>query len=125
MDDYVGFISGAFAHEGLSITEIPQVTSASSEDVSVYFGPNYEQVFSKLEVVVIPTTVTYILENAFFDCGDYPYIFYKGTEEQFASINLQYTEDGYPPLELSRVRYYSESYSSNGWHYVNNVPTAW
>lgn len=123
MDNYLTFISGAFAHEGLSITEIPQVTSASTEDVSIGFAPIYEQVFSKLEVVVIPTTVTYILENAFYDCN--PYIFYKGTEEQFAKINLQYTEDGYPPLELSRVRYYSESYSSNGWHYVNNVPTAW
>ena len=125
LDNYLAFINGAFAHEGLSVTEIPQVTSASTEDVSIGFAPIYEQVFSKLEVVVIPTTVTYILENAFYDCVDYPYIFYKGTEEQFANINLQYTEDGYPPLELSRVRYYSESYSSNGWHYANNVPTAW
>ena len=74
------------------------------------------------ESVIMPKSVLYINKDAFLTTLSIKYIYYKGTQEDWALV----TRPDFP-FE-SKVYFYSETQpteAGNYWHYVNDVPTRW
>ena len=78
-----------------------------------------------LASVVIPDSVTSVGHWAFDGCENFERVFYGGTEDDFANIEID-EENGY--LEETPKYFYSEEQPTeegNYWHYVDGVPTVW
>lgn len=79
-----------------------------------------------LKTVVLPTTLKTIEDGAFDGADELAVIFFKGTEEQFDTLNISGNND---PLISAKVYFYSESEPSQKgdfWHYdKGNTPTLW
>ena len=75
--------------------------------------------------VVIPDSATSIDDDAFGKCSSLTSVYYKGTAEDWAKVEVDST------IKLNQhayVYYYSETQpttTGNYWHYVDGVPTVW
>ena len=59
---------------------------------------------TSLESVVIPESVTFISEGAFYDCSALADVYYKGSEEQWNQIDVDYDDNNYR-LEEATIHY--------------------
>ncbi len=77
----------------------------------------------KLTSVVIGDSVVTIAQSAFEYCSDLTDVYYVGTSEAWAKINVK---DESEAFASATVYYYSESEQSGCWHYdENGAPTKW
>lgn len=76
---------------------------------------------TSLASIVIPVSVTEIGDRA-FDYGYIETVYYGGTQEQWNAVEIGSSND---PLKSATHRFYSETVTANGWHYVDGIPTAW
>lgn len=78
--------------------------------------------FNGLNSIAIPTSVNTIDFAAFSGCDNLSKVYYEGTIEQWALIDID--DNSY--IDDATIYYYSEEYKAgNYWHYVNYVPTIW
>ena len=78
-----------------------------------------------LTSVIIPDSVTSVGNWAFDSCENFERVFYGGTEDDFANVEID-EENGC--LEEATRYFYSEEQPTergNYWHYVDGVPTVW
>lgn len=78
-----------------------------------------------LTSVIIPDSVTSVGNWAFDECLNFENVFYSGTEDDFANVEID-EENGY--FEETPKYFYSEEQPTeegNYWHYVDGVPTVW
>ncbi|MDE7406666.1 MAG: leucine-rich repeat domain-containing protein [Clostridiales bacterium] len=79
----------------------------------------------KLESIVLPNTITFIGESAFEECTELRYVYYTGTAEDWATIEI---EDFALPDDAV-IYYFSEEEpqsAGNYWHYDGNGnPVVW
>ena len=62
---------------------------------------------------------------AFDDCDNFENVFYGGTEDEFANVEID-EANGY--FEETTKYFYSEEQPTeegNYWHYVDGVPASW
>jgi len=132
-----------------SLTELSQYAFSSCESMKkVKFPTNLTKIGDncfancyKLNNVILPSTVTTLGEKVFQSCAqltnivlpagvtmganvfmsdvNLKTIYYLGTSAQWNSTTNRPTSSGITVL------YYSNSQTTGGWRYVNNVPTAW
>ena len=108
--------TGAFAYcsELTSVTILEGVTSIQS----LMFLH-----CSSLTSIVIPSSVTSIRTNAFYQCSSLQTVYYSGTAEQWAEIEIG---DGNESLTDATVYCYSATPEENTWHFDSvGVPTLW
>ena len=75
--------------------------------------------------VVIPISVKYVCQVAFWWWNNAERVYYIGAEEQWSKILIDESNDG---ITDHPVYCYSETQPTtegNFWHYVNGVPTVW
>lgn len=76
-----------------------------------------------LEYIVVGKSVSTIEAQTFYNCS-YPKIYYNGTAEEWAKINI-----GKENNDTGKIHYYSETEPTDKtnvyWRYVDGVPTAW
>ncbi len=133
----------AFAwQEGMTSVVIPaSVTKISTqafmactnlEKIELSEGLEYigEEAFmscTKVSSIVIPKSVKTICANIFSSSSNFKKVYYAGTAEEFAQIEL-YTSN-YQFLTVATRYYYSETEPTDTtnkyWHYVNGVVTEW
>ena len=80
---------------------------------------------SKLESVILDASVIKIVNNAFRSCKKLNTIFYTGSAEDWAKIDIGATNT---ELLSATIAYYSETEPTEAgfyWHYVDGVPTLW
>lgn len=85
-------------------------------------------VCSGLETIIIPTSVNKIGWAAFYACSKLSNIFYTGTAEEWAKINIDWSDDYNSCITTDKIYYYTETQpteTGNYWHYENGVPTVW
>lgn len=78
-----------------------------------------------LTSVIIPDSVTSVGNWAFDECENLESVFYGGTEDDFANVEIDEYNDFF---ENTPKYFYSEEQPTkegNYWHYVDGVPTAW
>lgn len=110
-----------------SLTSIVIPNSVTSIDWYTFAG------CSSLTSITIPDSVTIINASAFNGCSGLTNVYYKGTAEEWNSIDIK--SDGNNYLTSATRYYYSESeqevnsdgtaYNGNYWRYVDGVPTVW
>ncbi|MBS6463417.1 MAG: leucine-rich repeat protein [Firmicutes bacterium] len=80
---------------------------------------------SNLNSIVIPNTVTNIVDYAFNGCSSLETVYYEGTQEDWALINISSVNTSL----INATRYYyseNDPGSGNYWHYnKNNEPEIW
>ena len=104
---------------GCKNSVIPTDGSVTSIDSYAFYG------CSGLTSIVIPDSVTSIGESAFYNCSSLTIVYYGGTAEDWAGINIG--SYNYNLTGATRY-YYSETQpttTGNNWHYVDGVPTKW
>lgn len=126
-----------------SLASVEISNSVTSIDIGVFYGctaltsveiPNSVTSISdfafvdcsSLTSVIIPDSVTSIGAQAFYNCTSLNQVYYKGTANDWAEIDV----DSYnTSLTTATIYYYSETQpteSGNFWHYdENGVPTKW
>ena len=115
--------NNAFARTAITSAVIP-------DGVTLIAGSTFSECQS-LVYVVIPTSVERIEAYAFYCDYAFKTVFYKGTEEQWNSVDIvdgEYSWLSNGSLADATIRFYSESEpteTGNYWHYVNGVPTEW
>ncbi len=78
-----------------------------------------------LTSITIPDSITSIGNNAFDGCTSLNTVYYGGTADDWAGIDISYSNYA---LTSDTLYYYSETEpaaSGNYWHYVDGVPTKW
>ena len=86
---------------------------------------NQAFIFGEYTEVVIPSSVKYVCQVAFMNWTYVERIYYTGTPDQWATIQIDQFNDG---LTNHPVYYYSETQPTtdgNFWRYVDGVPTVW
>jgi len=78
---------------------------------------------SSLNTIILPSTLKIIDSSAFYGCKSLEYVFYNGSSEDWANVNV----DSYYNSDLiDHVYYYSEEEAEgNYWHYADGVAVAW
>lgn len=80
---------------------------------------------TSLTDITIPNSVTNIESEAFFGCSSLTTVYYTGTAEDWAGMEIKVGND---PLTSATVYFYSEAEPTtegNFWRYVDGVPTPW
>ena len=110
-----------FNHLGFNTDAISSFNIDCDNITPISLELDREQRFLSLQKLVIPTSVKFIMSNAFFDLE----VYYKGSETDFSKIYLENSEEGTSLIDGSTILYYSETSKNGCWHYINNVPTKW
>ncbi|MCR5079371.1 MAG: leucine-rich repeat domain-containing protein [Bacilli bacterium] len=115
-----------------SITSVPNYCFANTNIESVEIKGSVSTIDSrafsnckKLVSIVLPETLQYIYDSAFYGCSSLTKVFFKGNANQWNSINI-YNSNG--PINNASKYFYSENEPTeegNYWHYVEGVPTIW
>jgi hypothetical protein len=95
------------------------LTSGTSIEGYLFYG-------RMLTTIVIPKSVTSIGVQAFDYCTNLTIVYYEGTEEDWANINIH--SYGNDALTNATLYYYSETQptvSGNYWYYRSNTPIIW
>ena len=95
------------------------LTSGTSIEGYLFYG-------RMLTTIVIPKSVTSIGVQAFDYCTNLTTVYYEGTEEDWANINIHSFGNG--ALANATIFYYSETQptvSGNYWYYRNGYRTIW
>ena len=83
---------------------------------------------SNLTSVTIPDSVTTIGSSAFRDCSRLKTVYYAGTAEEWANIEIYNTENRNSYLINATKYYYSETEpieEGKFWHYVDGEIAIW
>ena len=78
--------------------------------------------------LVIPKSVTYIPLHAFTGWESFEYICYAGTESEWQTVYVEYSNGSNSGFEKAAVAFYSENEPTTEgiyWRYVDGVPTVW
>jgi len=112
-------VIGEFVFDGFE--EITEIVLKGTTDIGLgaFYG------CTKLESVVLPKSLTLIDEWAFMDCTNLKAIYYTGTAEEWAKIEI--FDD--PLSDTATIYYFSEEEPQDGgnyWHYdENDNPVVW
>ena len=80
---------------------------------------------TSLKSITIPNSVTNIGDAVFYDCTSFSDVYYAGTAEEWANVNIGSDNSD---LANATIYYYSENAPTtlgNFWHYVDGVVTVW
>ncbi len=79
-----------------------------------------------MRTIVLPSTLTLVESGAFKDCDNLKSVFFRGSEEQFDSLEIDGENNC---LEDAKIYFYSEEEPTEDgmfWHYgKNNTPVIW
>ena len=110
--------TGWYAFYGWNMTELIIPDSVTS----IY---NSFRGCSKLERIVMPTSIISVPNQTFYLCHAIKEVYYMGNELEWSAINI--SEDS-SVLNRAVVYYYSDIQPANDgnyWHYVDGIPTIW
>ncbi len=114
---------GASAFSGCDgLTSVAIGTGVAKIDDYVFSG------CGKLASIVLPDTVTSIGDRAFYHCTSLTKVYYLGTAEAWAAIQIDQNYNTNAPLTNATRYDFSATppaTSGNYWRYVDGVPTAW
>ena len=113
-------IIGDFAFNGCS-----SLTSIAISDSMTIIGEWAFSYCTSLTSITIPDSVTSIGEYAFSGCYNLKSVYYTGTAENWAEINIGSDNSN---LTNATIYFYSEAEpveEGNYWHYVDGVVTIW
>lgn len=92
-----------------------------------YIGEEAFMSCTKVSSIVIPKSIKTICANIFSSSSNLTKVYYAGTLEKFAKIELY--SSNYQFLTVATRYYYSETEPTDTtnkyWHYVNGVVTEW
>ena len=118
----------AITYEASMITSLNQPTTKASI-LEIREGTigiaNQAFIFGQYKAVVIPSSVKYIDQVAFWNWGNGECVYYLGTADEWTKIYIEQDNDG---VTNHTVYYYSETQpttAGNFWHWVDGVPTIW
>ncbi|MBE6533826.1 MAG: hypothetical protein E7678_02490 [Ruminococcaceae bacterium] len=108
-----------FGATALKAIDIPEGVTVIEEDA---FSS-----CTSLQSVVLPSTLKTIEDSAFLDSSNITVVFFKGTEEQFDTIDISDNNDEL--ISVEKIYFYSETEPTEKgdfWHYdKNNTPILW
>ena len=118
----------AITYEASMITSLNQPTTKASI-LEIREGTigiaNQAFIFGQYKAVVIPSSVKYIDQVAFWNWGNGECVYYIGTADEWTKIYIEQDNDG---VTNHTVYYYSKTQPTtdgNFWHYVDGAPTIW
>jgi hypothetical protein len=82
-------VSYIYDHAFAACTNLTSITIPDS--VGPYINNGLFKNCGRLESIVIPTSITKVQPDAFLYCSNLKDVYYKGTEEQWNSIDINYT----------------------------------
>ena len=87
---------------------------------TIYKGAFWNSTFNS---IIIPSSVTTIMDSAFFNSSGVTKVYYSGADATaWSQIQIETNNDR---LTNATRYYYSETSKAGCWHYVDNVPTLW